>query len=579
VNDNRNMLLAIVLSAFVLLGWSFLGPKLLPTAAPQTQQVRDGKVQAIPQPQASAAGQTPVGTVAGALQVRADVLRSTPRVKIDTPNLFGSINLKGARIDDLRLVKQRESIAASSAPVRLFSPAGSPGAYFAGFGWLGEGIAVPGPDTIWQASSRILAPGKPVTLSWTNPTGQKFEQVVSIDDSYLFTVDQRVTNGGLTPVAVRSFGFASRAQQAADPSSWTNHVGPISVIDGKADYSTKWSTLDEAGTNGTTRGSGPGWVGFTDKYWLAALAPSGTIAPSFHHTPAGGYQADYAGAPVTLAPGQQSSSQVRLFAGAKEKAALDRYEDAGIPKLSKAIDWGWFEWFMRPLFALLRWLFAVTGNFGVAIICLTFIVRAIMFPIANRQFQSTLAMRRVQPKLKAMQARFKDDKPRQQQEMMKLYKEEKINPAAGCLPIFLQIPVFYALYKVLMVAVEMRHQPFALWIHDLSEPDPMTPVNLFGLLHFTPPHILAIGVLPILVGATQWLTMKMNPAQGVDPAQQQIMSLMPWFLIFVMAPFAAGLQLYWVTNNLLTLAQQSWFNSRHPIDAATAVVDAKPAKP
>ncbi|MEO5640331.1 MAG: membrane protein insertase YidC [Sphingomicrobium sp.] len=578
MNDNRNMLLAIVLSAFVLLGWSFLGPKLLPTATPQTQQVRDGKTHALPQPAANPAGATASTGSPAALRVRADVLRSTPRVKIDTPSLLGSINLHGARIDDLRLVKQHETLAPNSAPVRLLSPAGAPGAYFVGFGWLGDGVEVPGPDTMWQASSRHLAPGQPVTLSWTNPTGQKFEQTIAVDDSYLFSIAQRVTNTGAAPVTLRPYGFASRAQQSADPSTWTNHVGPMSVLNGKADYSIKWTTLDEAGDAGKTGENGPGWVGFTDKYWLAALAPQGDIAPSFRHTPAGGYQVDYAGTPVTLAPGQTSATEARLFAGAKEKAVLDRYESVGIPKLTKAIDWGWFDWFMRPIFALLRWLFAATGNFGVAIICLTFIVRAIMFPIAQRQFQSTLGMRRVQPKLKALQARFKDDKPRQQQEMMKLYKEEKINPAAGCLPIFLQIPVFYALYKVLMVAVEMRHQPFVGWIHDLSAPDPMTPVNLFGLLHFTPPHLLAIGVLPILVGATQWLTMKMNPAQGVDPTQQQIMTLMPWFLIFVMAPFAAGLQLYWVTNNVLTLAQQSWFNYRHPVDASSAIVDAKPVK-
>ena len=578
MNDNRNMVLAIVLSALVLLGWTFLGPRLLPTAAPQTQQVRDGKTHALPQPQASPAGVAPVTGAPAALNVRADVLRATPRVKIETPTLLGSIDLAGARIDDLRLLKQRESIAPNSAPVRLLSPAGAPGAYFAGFGWLGDNVAVPGPDTLWTASSRHLAPGQPVTLSWTSPAGLKYEQVISVDDGYLFTVDQRVTNTSTAPISLRTYGFVSRANQSIDPSTWTNHVGPISVINGKANYSLKWASLDEAGQTGKTGDTGPGWVGFTEKYWLTALAPSGDVVPSFRRTPAGGYQADYAGAPQIIAPGQTVLAQTRLFAGAKEKAVLDRYEGEGIPKLSKSIDWGWFEWFMRPIFGLLRWLFAVTGNFGVAIICLTFIVRALMFPIAQRQFQSTLGMRRVQPKLKALQARYKDDKARQQQEVMKLYKEEKINPAAGCLPIFLQIPVFYALYKVLMVAVEMRHQPFAGWIHDLSAPDPMSPVNLFGLLHFTPPHLLAIGVLPILVGATQWLTIKMNPATGVDPAQQQIMSLMPWFLVFVMAPFAAGLQLYWVTNNLLTLAQQYWFNRSHPIEASATIIDAKPAK-
>ena len=277
----------------------------------------------------------------------------------------------------------------------------------------------------------------------------------------------------------------------------------------------------------------------------------------FRRSPSGGYQADYALTPAAVAPGRTLTTQTRLFAGAKEKTWLDRYEEAGIPKLSKSIDWGWFEWFMRPIFDLLVFLFHTLGNFGVAIICLTLIVRAIMFPIAQKQFQSMAGMRKLQPKMKAIQERFKDDKQRQQQEILKLYQAEKINPAAGCLPILLQIPVFYALYKVLLVSVEMRHQPFVLWIKDLSAPDPLTPVNLFGLLHFSPPAFLAIGVLPILVGATQWLSMKLNP-QPMDPAQAQVFAIMPWVLVFVMAPFAAGLQLYWMTNNLLTVAQQWW---------------------
>jgi len=279
------------------------------------------------------------------------------------------------------------------------------------------------------------------------------------------------------------------------------------------------------------------------------------MAAEFRKSPAGGYQADYALASANVAPGQSVTTQTRLFAGAKEKVWLDRYEDAGIPKLSKSIDWGWFEFFMRPIFGVLMFLFHTLGNFGLAIIGLTLIVRAIMFPIAQKQFQSMAAMRKLQPKMKAVQERFKDDKQRQQQEILKLYQTEKVNPAAGCLPIVLQIPVFYALYKVLLVSVEMRHQPFVLWIKDLSAPDPLTPVNLFGLLHFTPPAMLAIGVLPILVGATQFVSMKLNP-QPMDPAQAQIFAIMPWFLVFIMAPFAAGLQLYWITNNLLTMAQQ-----------------------
>jgi YidC/Oxa1 family membrane protein insertase len=310
-----------------------------------------------------------------------------------------------------------------------------------------------------------------------------------------------------------------------------------------------------------------GWLGFTDKYWMTAIAPDqgASIDASFRKAPTGAYQADYAREPVIVGPGQAVSTETHLFAGAKEKAVLDRYEESGIPYLTKSIDWGWFEWFMRPIFDLLNWLFEVLGNFGVAIIALTVIVRLLLFPIAQKQFQSFAAMRKVQPKLKAIQERHKDDKPKLQQEMLKLYQQEKINPAAGCLPILLQIPIFYALYKVLMVSVEMRHQPFALWIKDLSAPDPMTPLNLFGLLDFTPPGFLLIGVLPILLGVTMWLQFKLNPAP-MDPIQQQIFSIMPWVMVFIMAPFAAGLQLYWVVSNFLTIGQQWLLYRRYGVD-------------
>ncbi len=306
------------------------------------------------------------------------------------------------------------------------------------------------------------------------------------------------------------------------------------MFDGKANYQVNWKDLDQGKTE--TFGNVPGWLGFTDKYWLTALVPPGAMTGEFRRSPAGGYQADYALAPTVLAPGQVATTQARLFAGAKEKAWLDRYEQAGIPKISKSIDWGWFEWFMRPIFGLLVFLFHTLGNFGVAIICLTLIVRGIMFPIAQKQFQSMAAMRKIQPKMKALQERYKDDSARQQQEIMKLYQEEKINPAAGCLPILLQIPVFYALYKVLMVSVEMRHQPFALWIHDLSAPDSaslLTLAHQFGWTWFPP--FLGLSVLAILLGVTMWLQFKLNPQQ-MDPTQQQIFAIMPWVMMFIMAP-------------------------------------------
>jgi len=562
VTENRNMILAIVLSVLVLLGWSVLSEKLLPTAGPQTQKVEDGKVKPVSAPQVTAGAPQATSAAPQALRNRAVVVAETPRVRFQTRSVSGSINLKGARIDDLVMLKHRLTIDPASPPVPLLSPQGARAASFVGFGWSGNGVATPGPDTIWQASAPVLAPGKPVTLSWTNPTGQKFELIVALDDLYLFNVTQRVTNGAANPVTVQPYGFASRAGRSADMSSWTIHVGPISVRDGKTDYDVDWKTIREAGTNGTTFAPATGWIGFTDKYWLTALAPQGQMTGAFHHSPNGAYQADYAGQPMTVGAGQTAVSETRIFSGAKEKAALDRYESAGIPMLSRAIDWGWFRWFMLPIHDLLTWLFERIGNFGVAIICLTLIVRLLLFPVAQKQFKSFGAMRKVQPKLKALQEKYKDDKPRLQQEMMKLYSQEKINPAAGCLPVLLQIPVFYALYKVLLVSVEMRHQPFALWIKDLSAADPMTPLNLFGYLDFTPPHMIAIGILPIILGITMWVQFKLNPAQP-DPVQQQIFSIMPWVMMFIMAPFAAGLMVYWITNNILSIAQQWWLYKKY----------------
>ncbi|MEO6224945.1 MAG: membrane protein insertase YidC [Sphingomicrobium sp.] len=571
MNDSKNMILAVALSALVLLSWGWVANRYFPTANPPTTRIENGKQVPLPQPEAQAPAQPNGTAIPRALQNRSAVLGATPRVQIQTPSLAGSINLKGAQIDDLMLVRQTQTIAKNSPPVRLLSPLGAPQAYIATFGWTGSGVQVPTLDTLWTADSSQLTPGHPVTLRTAMPDGTRYELRVAVDQGYLFTVDQRMLNGTGKPISVRPIGLVSRADKSADPTSWQNHVGPIGVFDDKANYDVDYKTLDKDGSKAF---SGTGWLGFTDKYWLTALAPTkSAMSADFRRSAAsGGYQADYALAPAAVAPGQILSSRTQLFAGAKEKAWLDRYDQAGIPMLTRAIDWGWFRWFMIPIFSLLLILFHALGNFGFAIMALTLVVRLIMFPVANKQFQSMAAMRKVQPKLKSLQEQFKDDKTRQQQEILKLYQAEKINPAAGCLPILLQIPVFYALYKVLLVSVEMRHQPFIGWIRDLSAPDPLTPVNLFGLLPFTPPHALAIGVLPILVGFTQWLSMKLNP-QTMDATQKQVFALMPWVLVFVMAPFAAGLQLYWMTNNVLTIAQQWWmyrkyglhFSDTHPV--------------
>jgi YidC/Oxa1 family membrane protein insertase len=341
------------------------------------------------------------------------------------------------------------------------------------------------------------------------------------------------------------------------------HVGPVGVFNGAANYKIDYKDLGKEGDERFA--SAGGWLGFGDKYWLTALAPDqrANVDAAFRRGPNGSFQADVTPAPVIVAPGKASRYESHFFAGAKEVSLLDHYEtDLGIKQFDMAIDWGWFRWFMIPIFYVLNWLFHTLGNFGVAIVCLTVIVRALMFPIAQKQFHSMAGMRVIQPKMKALQERYKDDKPRLQQEMLKLYQEEKVNPMAGCLPILLQIPIFYALYKVLMLTVEMRHEPFILWIKDLSAPDPLTPVNLFGYLPFTPPSFLAIGILPILLGITMFLQFRLQPVQ--DPIQRQVFGLMPWVMMFIMAPFAAGLQLYWTVSNILTIAQQKWLYSKHP---------------
>jgi len=560
VENQRNMILAIALSAIVLIGWTFVASHFFPTANPPATKIEAGKEKILPNPAASPAADAPA-----AIRDRAIVLRESPRVVIRTPLLAGSINLKGARVDDLTLTAYRETIAKNSPPIRLLSPGGSPDAYFAGFGWAGDGVALPGPDTLWTADAKELTPTSPVTLSWTNPSGQTFSIRIAIDEKYMFTIDQTVANKGATPIAIRPYALVSRVGISKDPSTWTMHTGPIGVFDGAANYKVNFKDLDGAGANGM-HFAAPSWLGFSDKYWLTALAPAAGAHQdaAFRAGSVQRYQAELAGEQTILPPGKALTANQHLFAGAKEVSVLDGYErNLGITQFDKAIDWGWFYWFERPIFWVLDHLFRLVGNFGVAIILLTLIVRGLMFPIAQKQFQSMAAMRIVQPKMKALQERYKDDKTTLQQEMMKLYQAEKINPLAGCLPMFLQIPVFYALYKVLLLSIEMRHQPFVLWIRDLSAPDPLTPVNLFGLLPFEPPHMLHLGILPILLGITMWLQFRLNP-QPMDEAQKQVFSIMPWVLMFVMAPFAAGLQLYWVISNTLTILQQKWLYSRHP---------------
>lgn len=558
-DDQKNFLLFAVLAALLLFGWPMVTGWLFPTANPPVTKIEGGKTEVVANPGADPAADTPA-----AIRDRRVVLAETPRIAIETPTLRGSINLKGARIDDLVLIKHKETIARNSDPIRLLSPSGTRDAYFAGFGWSGQGLIAPGPDTVWNASGNRLTPTTPVKLTASSGT-QRFVIELSVDEGYMFTVRQRVANFGPRPISVAGHGYLYRYGPGRDHDTWTIHAGPVASYNGTVDYSVNYDTVTEEGARNFA--STGGWVGYTDIYWLTALVPDQGMAVDLKFRPAGGTATQAQFEPTSarqVAPGQMITQTSRFFAGAKDINLLDDYEEkGGIRLFGKAIDWGWFEPIEKPIFHYLHWLFRMVGNFGVAIILLTLTVRLLLFPIAQRQFASMASMRALQPKMKALQERYKDDKPRLQQEMMKLYKDEKVNPLAGCLPTLLQIPILYALYKVLMLSIEMRHQPFILWIKDLSAPDPLHILNLFGLLDFNPPAFLAIGVLPILLGLSMWAQFKLNPAP-MDEVQKQVFAIMPWVLMFVMAPFAAGLQLYWITSNLLTIAQQKWLYSRHP---------------
>ena len=559
--DQKNILIFAVIAAFALFGWPYLTHYFFPPANPPVTKVVDGKSVAVPAPSANAAAETPK-----AARDRALVLTESPRVAIDTPSLKGSINLRGARIDDLELKDYNETINNGSPLIRLLSPEGAAGSYFAEFNWSradgGSQRAILPADTLWQPSGTKLTPATPVTLT-TVSGGQRYTIELSVDDNYMFTAKQSVANLGNGPVEATPFAQVTRAEKSTDLDQWAANVGPIAIANGAANY-LDYPKIETAQQSFDTRG---GWAGFTDHYWLTAVIPAQNSDVTITQQPTAtkGFRAVYTLKPRLVQPGTSMTYTSHFFAGAKEVKVLDEYEaKLGISKFGFAIDWGWFGLIEQPIFYYLDWLWKLVGNFGVAIILLTFTIRGLLFPIAQKQFASMANMRAIQPKMKALQERYKDDKQRQQQEVMKLYKEEKVNPLAGCLPLLLQIPIMFALYKVLLLTIEMRHQPFALWIRDLSAPDPANLVALGQyLFHFQLPGFLALGLMPVLLGVSMFFQIRLNPAP-MDEMQKQIFSIMPWMLMFVMAPFAVGLQLYWITSNCITIAQQSWLYSRHP---------------
>ncbi len=564
MNNNRNMFLAIGLSMLVIIGWSFLLQRYAPPPPPKP---------AIAQAVQMAAAEARATKV----KDRVAALAESPRVVIETPTLKGSLNLKGARIDDLILVKYAQDVAKNSPPVILYAPNGTETSALAGFGWAGQGVALPTPETLWVADSAKLTPETPLSLHWDNGAGQIFGLKITVDKSYMFTVTQSVGNKGTGAVSVAPYSYVSRNNAAIDKAS-VAHVGPIGSFNDRVDYDLDYTNLDgqEASFFGRMFGSTAkpgvntftttgGWLGFGDKYWLSAVIPAQNAAINAEFRKDGNeYRAGYWSAPIAIAAGQTQSTVSHVFAGAKEVEVVDGYETTlGIPHFGKVIDWGWFEVICKPLFWIIHKLFQLTGNFGVAIIMTTFIIRGILFPVAQMQFASMASMRVAQPKIKALQERFKDDKLQLQQETMKLYKEEKVNPLGGCLPALMPIPVFFALYKVLSVSIEMRHQPFVLWIHDLSVPDPLLFGQFPGIAAYIP-NFLAIGILPIILGISLWLIQKASPPPP-DPAQAQMMALMPWMMVFFFSSMAAGLQVYYIVSNTLTILQQRWFFARHPV--------------
>lgn len=569
--DNRNLLLAVVLSGLLILGWDIGIRYFYPEAAvpPEVAAAATAKAQ----------GAGDLGTEGAAVR-KIDLkaaLASPTRVVIDTPRLSGSINLVGARIDDIELKDYRETVEKNSGPVRLFAPEGTSGQYFAEFGFVTGGQRQPS-TALWQADGAKLTPTTPVTLTRTDAGGVTYAIRFAVDKNYMITATQTATNRGAAAAIIQPFALIKRTDRNATIDQFVAHSGPVGVFGGTLWDPHSYAELAELG--GEKPEGAASWLGFTDQYWLSALVPGKgeTDSAGFRSLGDTLFRTDLLYAATTVPAGGSLTQDTRLFAGAKDSQILDVYEESGITYFGKAISWGWFEIFEKPFLWLLRTLNGLVGNFGVAIILLTVIIRGLMFPIAQKQFASMAQMKAVQPKMKEIQERFKDDKQRQQQEIMKLYKDEKVNPLAGCLPLVLQIPIFFALYKVLVLAIEMRHEPFILWIRDLSAPDPAHILNLFGMLPYDVPGFLAIGPLAVLLGITMWLTFKLNPS-AMDPVQQQMFAIMPWILMFVMAPFAAGLLLYWVTSNLLTLAQQSYLYSKHPqLKAANAAADKQAAK-
>ncbi|WP_020590887.1 membrane protein insertase YidC [Kiloniella laminariae] len=573
--DQRNILLAVVLSAVILFGWTFAQEYFFPPT-PEQIAARQAAQQQQSQTQAASTGESSIPELPGNLDAmlslseglpREQVLATQERVIIDTPTIRGSVSLTGGRIDDLTLKNYQESIDDGSPNVTLLSPVGTANPYYADFGWISSDrtLPVPGNDTVWQASSNRLTPEAPVTLTWNNGQGLTFERTLRIDKGYMINISQRVSNATNKAVDLAPYSLISRTGTPETLGYYILHEGPIGVLEGKlqeVDYS---DLQEDKRVDGATTG---GWLGITDKYWLTALIPDQqqAVTTRFLYNGKNGvdrYQTDFFYAVQSVTPGQNIEFNSNFFAGAKEVPLIDKYDtELGIQDLDLAVDFGWFYYITKPFFYALHWLTGIVGNVGLSIMALTVVIKLILFPLANKSYVSMAKMRKLQPKLTALRDRFGDDKQKLNQEMMTLYKQEKVNPMAGCLPIVVQIPIFFSLYKVLFVTLEMHQAPFYGWVHDLSVPDPTSLVNFFGLLPWGVPEagsiiaFLNIGIWPVLMGITMFLQQRLNP-QPTDPVQAKVFLFMPLFFTFLLGSFPAGLVIYWTWNNLLSIIQQA----------------------
>jgi YidC/Oxa1 family membrane protein insertase len=558
-HDNKNFILAIVLSMAIIFGWQYFyaAPMLKKTGTDTTTTETGGTVP---------------GTAPPAVLLDRDTaLKATARVAIDTPQVSGSINLMGAELDDLHLKAYRETVDPTSPTITLLSPSGTKDAFFVEHGLIaptGSTVKLPDSKTVWTApAGAVLSVDKPVTLTWDNGAGLIFTRKIAIDDEYVFSVTQSVQNTGSQPTAIIPYARVQRQDTPVTAGYWVFFEGMIGVHD-QSLTEIHYSNLAKA-TEPTKQDSTGGWLGFTDKYWATVLVPDQTklVTQTYQHSLSAGrdvYQIDYMAKDALIVPaGGQVQYQDQVYAGAK---VVNTINDVGakykINKFDLMIDWGWFWPLTKTMFYLLESVKSYVGNFGLAILLVTVLVKLAVFPLANKSYASMSKMKKLAPEMERLKKEFPDDRTKQQQATMELYKREKVSPLSGCLPVVVQIPVFFSLYKVILTSIELRHAPFFGWVHDLSAPDPSTLFNLFGLIPWSPPHFLMIGVWPLLMGITMWVQMRLNPTPP-DPVQAAMFNWMPVMFTFMLGSFPVGLVIYWAWSNSLSILQQSFIMKRH----------------